>query len=84
MQFDPKAFEEFEVTTEERKTLRALGDNRAFDLLCVVYQRWLVWQAHQLASQPVGHDGQDVDLVAQQGMNAGFKKLLALVNQDDQ
>ncbi len=83
MVFDPKAFEEFDVSTEERKMLRTLGGAKAFDLLCTVYLRWLVWRAHQLTSNPVNDISNDAEVLALQGMNEGFKKLLALVNQDD-
>lgn len=79
MTFDLKQFDEFEVTSLERKALNRLAVSKDFELLEVVMTRWLVWRAHMLASNPRQGE-QDVDLVDLQGGYAAFKKLFALVN----
>lgn len=82
MAFDMKQFDEFEVTTLERKALMRLSTNKDFELLSIVLMRWLMWRSHMLSSGPRDSE-QDMDLIAIQGGNETFKKLLELVNGKD-
>lgn len=85
MTFDLKQFDQFEYTTAEKKAMMRLSGNKDFDVAAAVFLRWLVWRAHKLGSDPAGADGNDpVTLVALQGANDGFKKLLELVNGKDE
>lgn len=80
MDFDPRKFDEFEVDTPEIKAMLHLGNNKDFDVLCEVTQRWLVWRAQRLASSPMGTDADNVALVALQGANGLFKRLQEFAN----
>lgn len=85
MKFDPKQFDQFEYSSLEKRAMLRLSENKDFDILAEVFTRWLVWRAHKLGSDPAGSDGNDpATLVALQGANAGFKKLLELVNGKDE
>lgn len=82
MTLDLKQYDEFEVTSLERKALMRLSTNKDFDLLSIVLLRWLIWRAHMISSGP-RYSEQDVDLIDLQGGHAAFKKLLELVNGKD-
>lgn len=83
MTLDLKQFDEFEVTSLERKALVRLSTNKDFELLSIVLLRWLMWRAHMLASNPSIDETQDMQLINIQGGHAVFKKLLELVNGKD-
>ncbi len=82
MGFDKKQYDEFEVTSLERKMLAKLALSKDFDILCTVMMRYLVWRSHMLSSSPLS-ETQDMELINIQGGHQLLKKLLELVNGND-
>lgn len=79
MKFNLASFDEFEVSTQERKALVKLQGNENFDTACEIYRRYLAWTAWKRESGPPQED-QNVDLLMAQGAHSGFKKFLEIIN----